>query len=213
VGAKRAARVEPRGSANDRPNTDPLAEARCLRKGAYRPADIVPVVCRTKVLSICKPTDRLTTTTDLKSIPAPIHAAPPRRKIFVAAVIGQTPPCNQPGIFFLVFNLDHGGGVGSRINLFQMRDRYGGVDAGGIESRVAAELPDDPDDPDVSPVFVCRLSDNVKCEGTGVAHQARCLRPGRLPPRRQRDAAVDCRARVPGIGESPTGFSPRPPTP
>jgi len=42
VGAKRAARVEPRGPANDRTNTDQRAEARCLRQGAWRPADSVP---------------------------------------------------------------------------------------------------------------------------------------------------------------------------
>jgi len=41
--------------------------------------------------------------------------------------------------------------VGSLVNLFQMRDRYGGVDAGGIESSVAEELLDDSD---VGSVFV-----------------------------------------------------------
>jgi len=56
VGAKRAARVEPRGPANDRSNTDPPAEARCLRgdKGACRPADSVPERsnCRTGCLGL-----------------------------------------------------------------------------------------------------------------------------------------------------------------
>ena len=94
VGAKRAARVEPRGPANDRSNTDPLAEARCLRTGRSPPRRQRAAAARVAGRGAWdfRTTDRISTMKDLRGIPAPTHSAPPRRKTIVDTGIDNRLP-------------------------------------------------------------------------------------------------------------------------